>query len=55
MVTDRVENIASLDSFRVMRIFRRSPSQLGADKGVLFDIPEVFQDASVLRCIRIKP
>jgi hypothetical protein len=55
MVTDRVENIASLDSFRVMRIFKRSPSQLGADKGVLFDIPEVFQDASVLRFIRIKP
>jgi hypothetical protein len=55
MVTDRIENMASLDSFRVMRIFRRSPSQIGADKGVLFDIPEVFHDSAALRFIRMRP
>jgi hypothetical protein len=49
MVTDRKEHIASLDSFRVIRIFRRSPSQIGADKGVFFDVPEIFQDSSALR------
>lgn len=55
MVTDLKGNIASLDSFRVMRIFRRSPSQIGADKGVMFDIPEIFQDPSALRFRRVLP
>lgn len=55
METDRMQNIASLDSFRVMRIFRRSPSQIGADKGVQYDIPEVFHDSAALRFIRMKP
>jgi len=54
-VTDRIEDIASLDSFRVVRIFRRSPSQIGADKGVMFSIPEIFQDSSMLRFIRTQP
>jgi hypothetical protein len=55
MVTDRKENIASIDSFRILRVFRRSPSQIGADKGIMFDIPEIFQDSSALLFRRILP
>ena len=55
IVTDKISNIASLDSFRVMKIFRRSPSQIGADKGVMFDISEIFQDPSALRFDRVMP
>ena len=55
IVTDKISNIASLDSFRVTRIFRRSPSQIGADKGVVFDISEIFQDPYALRFSRILP
>ena len=55
IVTDKISNIASLDSFRVMKIFRRSPSQIGADKGVMFDIPEIFQEPSALLFNRILP
>ena len=55
MVTDRKENIASLDSFRILQVFRRSPSQIGADKGVMFDIQEIFQDPSALRFSRVLP
>jgi hypothetical protein len=55
IVTDKISNIASLDSFRVMKIFRRSPSQIGADKGVMFDIPAIFMDSSALRFNLIYP
>jgi hypothetical protein len=55
IVTDKISNIASLDSFRVTRIFRRSPSQIGADKGLMFDISEIFQDSSALKFSRILP
>ena len=53
-VTDRIEGIASLDSFRVVRIFRRSPSQIGADKGVMFGIADIFRDSSALQ-FNLKP
>lgn len=55
MVTDRKENIASLDSFRILQVFRRSPSQIGANKGIMFDIAEIFQDSSALLFRRIHP
>jgi hypothetical protein len=52
-VTDRTTNINKLDSFRIIRIFRRSPSQIGADKGVLFDLPEILRDSAALRFVRV--
>jgi hypothetical protein len=52
-VTDHVENINLLDSFRVIRIFRRSPSQIGAEKGLLFDVPAIFHDSAALRFVRV--
>lgn len=52
-VTDRTENISELDGFRLIRIFRRSPSQIGAEKGLLFDVPGIFQDSAALTFVRI--